>query len=97
MGLLWAGDDPKDVEKDVWGYLQDGLQGMVSRARCLVGYNTRWALFLFVLAMGGSTDVMGWVGWQFSWGRRSALLQGPPDRAALQPVFSYKLVWVICV
>ena len=65
---------------------------MISRIRCLVGYNTRWALLLFVLAMGGFTDVMGWVGWQFGWGRRSTpLLLGLSDHAALQPVFPFGL------
>ena len=42
-----------------------------------------------MLAMGGSTDVTGWVRWQFVWGRRSApLLLGPSD---LQPVFLISL------
>ena len=39
--------------------------GMVSRVRCLVGYITRWALLLLVLAVGGASDVMGRLG--FVW------------------------------
>lgn len=32
---------------------------MVSKARCLVGHNTWWDLLLFVLVVGGDSDVMG--------------------------------------
>ena len=55
------------------------ITGMISRVRCLLGYDTRWALSLFALAMGRMVVRLG--------GRSAPLFLGLSDHAALQPVF----------